>query len=412
MREKVSLFFQKEWVTRVLILVFSSVVILGSAASCSLFGGDSDEGVVLGVLKRDPAIKADGFGKINRVQLASGEVDSQGLTNISVYEIKQASTNIFYILTKEKGVFRSDDSGRNWSRKYIFNSDDDNQKIEKNDDFVGTDLAVDSTNPSVIYVSGYLDSDEIGKIYKSTDGGASFEEVYTEVEDDTFVNFVAVSPYNGNVVFAAIEGGSVIKSDDGGSTWQKVRNFDDTPVQLSFVEATGELYLVLDDDGIAVSSDYGNRWEVHELEKADSNIGEDQASDSIIPIKTSRVKSYQKAEKVDSINWLVVADKQLWQTSDLNQPLEKVVLPLETEKLDLMNFAIHPSKGINEIWVSVGNKLFVSKNRGQSWDTNDKIQITDNVGRISDILIDENNDSVVYLTLVSERLKKKDGVFK
>jgi photosystem II stability/assembly factor-like uncharacterized protein len=86
-----------------------------------------------------------------------------------------------------------------------------------------TDIAVDPTNPDVVYVA--LD---VGGIRKSVDGGNSWAAInrgLREVSDN--MGIIAMSPHNSQVVFATARGagrgsdaaGHIFKSTDAGATW-------------------------------------------------------------------------------------------------------------------------------------------------------------------------------------------------
>jgi hypothetical protein len=53
--------------------------------------------------------------------------------------------------------------------------------------------------------------------------------------------------------------------------------------------------------------------------------------------------------------------------------------------------------GIQKIYVAINNKLLVSENGGETW-ANKKIGVED-IGIISKILIDKENNDIIYLGL-------------
>jgi photosystem II stability/assembly factor-like uncharacterized protein len=126
---------------------------------------------------------------------------------------------------KERGVFRSKDGGKSW------------EKVLYVDDKTGAvDLAMDATNPRVLYASFWqayrtpysLESGGPGSsLWKTTDGGDNWTKLTHESLPKKSVwgrIGVAVSPANPSRVWAIIEAedGGVFRSDDAGKTWRKV----------------------------------------------------------------------------------------------------------------------------------------------------------------------------------------------
>jgi photosystem II stability/assembly factor-like uncharacterized protein len=123
----------------------------------------------------------------------------------------------------ERGVFRSKDGGRTWS-KILF----------RNDSTGITDLVMDPTNPNVLYAAFWqagrkpwmLVSGGAGSgIFKTTDGGDNWTEITRNpgMPKGVIGNIgLAVSPANPNRLYAIVEAdsGGVLRSDDAGATWQ------------------------------------------------------------------------------------------------------------------------------------------------------------------------------------------------
>ena len=128
----------------------------------------------------------------------------------------------------ERGIYRSMDGGESWERVLFIN------------DEVGfVDLAMDPTNPRVLYASAWrvirtpysLESGGEGSgIWKSTDGGDTWSEVTGQdngLPSGTLgISGIAISPVNPDKIWVIIEAaeGGVFRSDNGGESWRKIND--------------------------------------------------------------------------------------------------------------------------------------------------------------------------------------------
>ena len=124
----------------------------------------------------------------------------------------------------ERGVFRTKDGGKTWS-KILF----------RNDSTGIGDLAMDPTNPNVLYAGFWqvyrkpwtLESGGKGSgMFKSTDGGDTWTEITRNkgLPAGLWGNIgISVSGANAQRIYANIEAeeGGIFRSDDGGATWTR-----------------------------------------------------------------------------------------------------------------------------------------------------------------------------------------------
>jgi photosystem II stability/assembly factor-like uncharacterized protein len=127
----------------------------------------------------------------------------------------------------ERGVFRSKDGGQSWQ-----------QVLFKSERAGAVDLAMDPTNPNVIYAgvwqfirqpwseqSGGPDSG----LYKTTDGGDTWKDISGNpglpkgVKGKIGISICAARPSRVYAVVEAADGG-LFRSDDSGATWQLMSN--------------------------------------------------------------------------------------------------------------------------------------------------------------------------------------------
>jgi photosystem II stability/assembly factor-like uncharacterized protein len=129
--------------------------------------------------------------------------------------------------SEERGVYRSDDGGKNWKRILFANANAG-----------AVDLCMDPNNPRILYASMWrarrtpysMESGGEGSaIYKSTDGGETWKNISSNdglPKGIWGISCVSVSPVNSNRVYAMIENdnGGVYRSDDAGQTWKKMND--------------------------------------------------------------------------------------------------------------------------------------------------------------------------------------------
>jgi photosystem II stability/assembly factor-like uncharacterized protein len=132
-----------------------------------------------------------------------------------------------YGANPDRGVFRSRDGGRSW-QKVLF----------KNESVGAIDLALDPTNPKIVYAtlwntrrppwSIYPPSYGPGSgMYKSTDGGTTWKQLTTGLPADGLGRIgIAIAPTMANRVYAIVDAkdGGLYRSDDGGATWSRISN--------------------------------------------------------------------------------------------------------------------------------------------------------------------------------------------
>ncbi|MGX1928232.1 WD40/YVTN/BNR-like repeat-containing protein [Flagellimonas sp. 2504JD4-2] len=133
-----------------------------------------------------------------------------------------------YKPTKERGIYKSVDGGKNW-RQILF----------VNDQAGAVDLTFDPNNPRILYASTWrakrtpysLSSGGDGSaLWKSTDSGETWTEISKNEgfpKDTLGIIGVTVSPVNSDRVWAIVENkekGGLYRSDDGGKKWTQVNS--------------------------------------------------------------------------------------------------------------------------------------------------------------------------------------------
>lgn len=163
--------------------------------------------------------------------------DNEPTGSIGAIAVAPSDPNIIYVgsgagiirpdLAVGDGMYKSNDAGRTWTHLGLR----DSQMI--------ANIEVDPRNPNRLYVAAlghpYGPNAERG-IFRSTDGGATFQKVLFK-DEYTSGNDVVIDPKDANTIYAALwqqqqgfyengafggtEGG-IYKSTDGGSHWKQL----------------------------------------------------------------------------------------------------------------------------------------------------------------------------------------------
>ncbi len=122
----------------------------------------------------------------------------------------------------ERGVFMTTDGGRTWTKTLYIDREHG-----------VSDLEIDPTNPNILYAGmwnferkpwTHRSGSEKGGLYKSIDGGRTWNKLTNGLPKLLGRIGVRVAPSNSNVVYAMVESkeGTLYRSDDRGETFKQV----------------------------------------------------------------------------------------------------------------------------------------------------------------------------------------------
>jgi photosystem II stability/assembly factor-like uncharacterized protein len=177
--------------------------------------------------------------------------DEQPTQSIGAIAVAPSDPNIVYVASGEglqrpdlsvgDGIYKSNDAGKTWTHLGLR----DGQQIPA--------LAIDPRDPNRVFAAvlghPYGANEERG-IFRSSDGGATWEKVlYKDV--NTGASDIEIDPSNPDVLYACLwrarqgpwedgnsyggAGGGIFKSTDGGSTWNKLGGGLPDPLVQAYV---------------------------------------------------------------------------------------------------------------------------------------------------------------------------------
>ncbi len=208
--------------------------------------------------------------------------DKEPTGSIGTVAVAPSDPNIVYVgsgeglhrpdLSVGDGVYKSTNAGKTWTHLGLR----EGQQISQ--------IAVDPRNPERLFVAvaghPYGPNPERG-IYRSTDGGKTFQKVLYKSEN-IGANDVQIDPSDPNTVYATLwearegpwenaawngTGGGIYKSTDGGNTWQELSKGLPAGIIQAYIAVApsdpNRLYASVADDhtvGIYRSDDAGATW--------------------------------------------------------------------------------------------------------------------------------------------------------
>lgn len=248
---------------RVTDLVFDpdSGTVIAAAASGGVWAADADELVFESIW---PDEYPQGIGALARA--------SDGTLYVGTGEANPGGGSIVF---GGDGVYRSDDGGESWHHLGLEASG-----------AIGR-MVVDPTNPGTLYVAATGDLFNPGGergLYRTTDGGDTWELVLAGENDTTGAVDLAIDPQNPDRVYVTMwdhlrepdrrryggPGSGLFRSADGGDTWERVGGGFPTGdlgrmgIAVS-ASAPNVLYAIVNTtagpfEGFYKSLDYGSTW--------------------------------------------------------------------------------------------------------------------------------------------------------
>jgi len=269
------------------------------------------------------------------------------------------SNNTIYAATWGNGIFRSTDSGGNWTQFGWPNG------------FI-LSLVVDKTDPNLIYI-GMLDRGSSPKgIFRSLNGGRHWEETSLT---DRIIRRLIINPNNNNIIYAGTDRG-VYRSSDKGKNWRPINSGlpeRTTIYDLAFNQTNPDvIYAGTGGKGIFRSVDSGEHWtavglagiEVRALAVSNSNP-------NIIIAGTFPSGLYRSTDEGD--NWSVVDTPGFW--------AHQCTMSLIFDAVDE-----------NIVYAATFGGVLRSENNGKSW-----MESGLRYRHIESLAVDELNGGTIYV---------------
>jgi len=275
---------------------------------------------------------------------------------------------LMYVRTDVGGAYRWDNDNNKWIP--ITDCFGDNET-----DFYSIDgIAIDPSNPDVVYIAVGYSPDRIGDVLKSEDRGNTWRR--TNLNKGFWANgefritgeCIMVDPNNSNIIYCGTRNEGLWKSTDGALTWQKVQSIPNDPDKygvrsIAFGSgqavngATQTVYVGVKFKGVYVSNDGGQTFSLMSGGPDDCNMIKVASDNTLYVSSTNGLYKYKNG------NWSNISPDNIGGFSGLSIDVNNsdVILcageyfskPLPSGRTNVRNS--------NEI------PIYYSSDGGQSW---------------------------------------------
>ncbi|HYV33690.1 MAG TPA: hypothetical protein VE973_02485 [Candidatus Limnocylindria bacterium] len=301
--------------------------------------------------------------------LKSGATPNLSVLSISKLGFDPTNNERVYAGSYTGGFFKSDDSGATWTNIL--------SKI-----YV-YDFAVTQSQPQIIYTAGFFA--DHGRVLKTTDGGSSWNQVYNEESASNPVRAISINPDNPNQLVIGTSSGEVVKSSDGGTTWQLSKNFNDQINRILW--QNGKIYVLLKTKGLFESADAGANFTelTSGLSTTYSLAGAAYTNSSISSFSQDFV------DPADPNLIYITTDQGLYKSINAGKSWSSISLPVKPSQGATKAIAVGNNSS-NIVFTSVGSTIYKSVDAGVTWQT----QSITSGGFINYILINPQLPQIVY----------------
>jgi photosystem II stability/assembly factor-like uncharacterized protein len=295
------------------------------------------------------------------IATASSKPQSISGLNVSALVMDPGDNMALYFGSEGNGLFYSYDGAETW------------QYAKGLGQGIITAIAIDPMDKCTIYVS-------MGnKILKSIDCNRTWQQAYIDNDSKTIISALAIDFYDSRIVYAGLSRGDLIKSSDGGGSWQTIVRLKGQIKKLVLdPNDSRNIYIITDKQGLFRLADNGENWKDLDKTLTDLKLGK-------------VIKDFIIASSSDGIMFLAT-DKGIIKSANKGATWEQLKLIPPEKSAAIRDFTIN-SKDINEIYYVTNTTFYRSIDGGVNWTT---IKIP-TVRQGTELLIDPINPNIIYM---------------
>jgi len=346
-------------VKKIFCLAFLAIVFSG----CSLNG-----------IGTTPAVKTTGSvwksidgGKTWVVKNKTANKSESAIADADILSISinpYDSNNVLFG-TKDDGIIKTVDGGETLSKtKFV------SEKVYG--------LAFDPMDGRIIYASGVWQ--KRGKIWKSTDSGENWTEIFTAVTEGPLVINLNIDKKNPNIIYVSTSDNQVLKSIDAGQSWKNIFQAPSPVVQIALDSSNSNLiYFNVQNNGIYRSREGG--------------MNAESISKEVSKISNNNNKFNLVETDPNNSNWVyAVGSVGILRSKDGGNNWEKIETLNDSQSFPVTSIAIRRGNS-NEIVYSAAKTAYKSDDQGVNWMS---FQLTDTKS-VRVLKYDMNDTQLIYL---------------
>lgn len=289
--------------------------------------------------------------------------------SISKLAFDPQANDILFAGSNNSGIYKSTDGGTTWEQ------------------ILGQipilDFVVHPTDSQTLYAAGAFDNR--GRALITRDGGKSWNAIYTAATSGTSVRSIALNPNSPQQVAIGMSQGELIISNDGGGTWHLAQSYNDRINKILWQQDA--LYVLVKGTGIFKSSDNGSTFQL-----ITANL-QSSGNTSSLSIFGNSISTFNQMA-ISNINpnlIYVTTNLGLYRSNNGGQSWNFVSMPLHQDSAPPVAIAMAPSSD-NVIYVSSGTNVFKTTDSGNTWSAVD----TKVSGSVNALLVDPSLPQVAY----------------
>jgi len=295
------------------------------------------------------------------VPTVNGKTESIGQVTVNKLVQDPSDPNAIYLPSRSNGMYYTYNISKGWNKAEGL----PNTRIDA--------VAIDPQSKCIIYASAN------NKLYKSTDCNRTWEAVYYDNSKKANIKGIAIDHYDPNRIFIGTTQGLLLKSEDGGNTWQRIKNIKNKITELYVSPHDSRvMFATTRDKGTYRTQDGGEEWV--SLEK---NMKE---FDNSTKVRDLYMPTSEKGLMFIATNY------GLLKSNDFGDTWSSIELLTPKKRATINSVAVN-SKNLQEIYYVTKKTFYRSLDGGESWSS--EALPTARPGQ--DLLIHPEKTNIIYL---------------